>query len=151
MRSSIVALAALASLAVAPAAIAHPSASETIAMSVAVPTFPTYSATFTATGPITDSGPATVQALFSAVPSPTVSVLQSDWLLSGGAGSIDLSCHQIAKVFADPAAVPSTGSCTVIDATGGYMTLGGSGAVTGLADIASSPATLLDTVELGTL
>ena len=51
-----------------------------------------------------------MQALLSAVPSPTVSVLQSDWLLNGSAGIIELKCHPIAKVFADPAAVPSTGS-----------------------------------------
>jgi hypothetical protein len=56
-----------------------------MAISVAAPTLPTstpykatYSAMFTATGPIPDSGPAAVQALLSAVPSPTVSPLQRD-------------------------------------------------------------------------
>jgi len=44
------------------------------------------------------------------VPSPTVSPLQSDWLMNGSAGIIELKCHPIAKVFADPAAVPSTAS-----------------------------------------
>lgn len=159
MKSTIAALAALGLLAVAPGAVAHPSPSETISMSVTAPTFPTsapykatYQGTFTATGSVVnDSGPVTVHALFSAIPSPTTSVLQSDWVLSGHAGGLKLSCHQSAKAFTDPAAVQSSGSCTVIYATGAYTALGGSGAVAGLADTLSSPETFVETVGLGTV
>jgi hypothetical protein len=83
-----------------------------------------------------------------AVPSPSVGVLHTKRTLIGQLGTITLRCNQLASDFSNPAAVPNSGHCTVIDATGAYAGIHGEGTITGVGDLAASPATLTDTLVL---
>lgn len=154
MRGIVGSTVALLSLALAGSALAHPPSTVTITSTIDVTGFPppntqTYSGSYnTSAG---DSGTTTVQALYAAVPSPTVSVFQSVQTLNSNDGSstLVLRCHQLATAedFSTFPSVPSSGSCAVISGTGAYAGLSGSGALTGLAHF--DAATLTQTVSLG--
>jgi hypothetical protein len=133
---------------------AHASA-QTITTTVSVPGFPTsapwtepLSGTFQAAGPINDSGTVTGQAIFGAAPSPNRSAFQSTQTLTGALGTLTLRCTQLAKNFSDPTHIPSTGTCAVLNGTGAYAGLHGSGKLTGTADATATPPVLTDTVTL---
>lgn len=144
----------LASLALATSAGAQPPAGpETITTSLSFPSFPTappfvgtYGGTFIAAGAAGDSGTVSAQALFSAQPAPSTGVLHTDRTLTGDSGTLKLRCTQIAKSFSDPTAVPDSGTCAILAATGGYETFSGSGKLTGTANLLAG--TLTDTLTL---
>jgi hypothetical protein len=136
--------------------------SESITTTTLYPSFPsgppnmeTYSGTYTATGTFADAGSVTVQALFGAVPSPTVSVLQTrrTYASSDGHGTLVLRCSLLATAtdFASYPDVPGTGSCAVTAATGDFAGLSRSGPLSGTAYFNSSGTggTLIDTAVLG--
>lgn len=135
------------------------SSSETITTKLSLPSFPaappffeTYSGTFTAatSGTVFDSGNVTLDALFGAVPAPSTGVLQTTRTLTSSSdnGTLQLRCTQIAKSFSDPSAVPDTGTCAVLSATGIYAGLRGSGKLTGVVDFTAVPPTLTDVLAL---
>jgi hypothetical protein len=154
MKRKLFGAAMLASLALAtPAGAQPPAGPETITTSLSFPSFPTappyvgtYSGTFTAAGAVADAGTVNVQARFAAVPSPSTGVLQTDRTLRGNAGTLQLRCTQIAKSFADENAVPGSGTCAILAATGAYDTLKGSGKLVSVADLIAG--TLNDTLTI---
>jgi hypothetical protein len=154
MKRTLFGAAMLASLALATSAGAQPPAgSETITSSISFPSFPTappfvgtYSGTFTSAGSIADSGTLTTEARFAAVPAPSTGVVQTDRTLRGGAGTLQLRCTQIAKSFSDLSAVPDSGTCAILAATGAYETLRGAGKLTGVANLTAG--TLADTLTV---
>lgn len=149
------------SLAIAASASAS-AGSESITTTTPVTSFPTgppnmqtYSATYTATGTFSDSGSVSIQALLGAVPSPTVSVLETrrTYASDQGHGTLVLRCSQLAtaadfQLYPD---VPDTGSCAVIAATGDFAQLFRSGKISGTAyfNAAGTGGTLIDTAVLG--
>jgi len=144
----------LASLALAtPAGAQPPAGRETITTSLSFPSFPiappfvgTYDGTFTAAGVVADAGTVSTHALFAAVPAPSTGALETDRTLRGGAGTLQLRCTQIAKSFSDLSAVPDSGTCAILAATGAYETLRGAGKLTGVADVVAG--TLTDTLSV---
>jgi hypothetical protein len=144
----------LASLALAtPAGAQPPAGPETITTPLTFPSFATapqfvrtYNGTFTTAGPIADSGTVSTQALFTALPAPSTGVLKTDRTLSGGAGTLQLRCIQIAKSFSDLSHVPGSGACAILAATGADETLAGAGKLTGVADLTAG--TLTDTLTV---
>jgi hypothetical protein len=139
----------------APAAAAAPPTSETISFAWQIDSFPSHApyegtatGSFSASGSFTDSGTMAVSYHLGAVPSPSVGVLHTKRTLIGQLGTITLRCNQLASDFSNPAAVPNSGHCTVIDATGAYAGIHGEGTITGVGDLAASPATLTDTLVL---
>lgn len=154
MRKIILALAVVTLLAFVASANAAPLRSETITSSLSFPSYPagppnfgTYGGTFTAAGPVADAGTVTAQALFGSVPAPSTGVLETERTLAGSDGTLYLRCTEIAKSFADPSAVPGTGTCAVLGGTGAYSGVTGSGKVTSLADLLTGAFT--DTLVLG--
>ena len=154
MKRTLFGAAMLASLALAtPAGAQPPAGPETITTSLAFPSFPTaapfvgtYSGTFIAAGAVADAGTVNTQARFGAVPSPSTGVLQTDRTLRGDAGTLQLRCTQIAKSISDENAVPDSGTCAILAATGAYETLRGSGKLTSVADLIAG--TLTDTLTI---
>jgi hypothetical protein len=162
MRTKAGALATVAmlSLALAAPALAHPASTQTITSVIPITSFPsappfveTYAGTFTSSSG--DSGTEAVQALFGAVRSPRVGVLQTLRTLtsSDGHSTLVLRCHQLATTqdFSTYPYVPDTGSCVVLSETGAYASLSGSGALNGsvLFDPSGTSGTLTDTLSLG--
>lgn len=129
------------------------SGSETITMTMEAPPLPPsppyrapFSGVYTATGPIVDAGSINGVATFTAAPSPIVAVLHFTATLTGSQGTLELRCDGIAK-----SSDTSTSTCTVLDATGAYTVLQGSGKVTGVAFIDSNGVlALTDTLTLPT-
>lgn len=139
----------------AQAGAAAASTKETITSSWQVESIPatapyvaTGTGTFSASGVFTDVGVMSLALHFSAVPSPAVGVLHSDRTLTGEFGTITLRCNQIASDFSNPAVVPNTGNCTVIDGTGSYSALHGHGTLTGVGNLAGLPFVLSDVLQL---
>ena len=138
------------------AATARPSGSETITTTLFFPSFPssapfvgTYSGTFSASGAVTDTGTVTAQALFGAFPSPVAAVLQTVRTLSGSDGTLTLRCNQ--RTFPpnqSTTVVANAGSCVVLNATGAYAGLRGSGSLTGTTDLGATPPTVQDVLVL---
>jgi hypothetical protein len=157
MMKAVLATIAVALLAAFPAsAIAHPGAPVTITTSLSFPSYPsappyvgTYYGTFSASDAsgTFDTGNVTAQTLFAAVPSPSVGVLHTDRTLKSADGTLELRCNEIAKSLSDPTAVPGSGTCAVLSATGAYADLAGSGKVTSLADL--NAGTFTDSLDLG--
>lgn len=138
----------LLSLAFAASAEAQPPAGEIISMNLSFPTYPSappyvgsYSGDFTASGTVVDAGSISAQALLAAVPSPSAGVLHTERTLTSPDGTLSLRCNEIAKSFTDLTAVPGTGTCVVLRATGAYATLRGSGKVTSIADLTTGAFT----------
>jgi hypothetical protein len=139
-------------------ALAHPPSTETITSVIQVSEFPpappfvgTYAGTFTtSTG---DSGTESVQALFTAVPSPTVGGSQTRRTLTSNDGhsTLVLRCNTLAKDFSTYPLVPGSGSCAVLSGTGAFASLSGSGALSGdlLINPSGTGGTVTDTVALG--
>lgn len=146
--------ATLMSLALATSAAAQPPAGpETITTSLSFPSFPTappfvgtYGGSFSAAGAIADAGTVVAQTRFAAVPADSTGVLQTNRTLSGRAGTLKLRCTQIAKSFSDLSAVPDSGSCAILAATGAYETLAGNGKLSGVTDLMAG--TLIDTLTI---
>jgi hypothetical protein len=140
----------------ADAANARPSSSETITTTLLFPSFPssapfvgTYSGTFSASGAVADTRTVAGQALFGAVPSPVIGVLQTVRTLSGANGTLTLRCDQ--RTFPpnqSTTMVSNTGSCAMLDATGAYAGLRGSGSLTGTTDFGATPGTVQDVLVL---
>lgn len=137
------------------AANAQPSGSETITTTLALPSFPstapyvqTYSGTFTAAGAVADSGTVTDQAHFAAVPSPVTAVLEQVRTLAGSKGTLTLRCTQSVPPGQPGPVLTNIGNCVVLDATGAYAGLRGSGHLTGTTDFSATPVTVRDTVVL---
>jgi hypothetical protein len=130
-------------------------AGETITTTLAFPAFPTrppnvgqYFGTFSASGPVSDSGTVSADALFGAVPSPSAATLHTTRTLTGAQGTLVLRCQQIVKDFSDLSAAPDRGTCTILSATGAYAGAHGSGKVTGVTDFLASPVTVTDVLTL---
>ena len=137
----LVAVAGVLTLAPGAARAARASGSETITSTILFPvdqipsTAPvvgTFSGTFSASGTVSDAGTVTDQALFGAVPSPAVGVLQQTRTYSGSKGTLTLRCTERIHLPRQTAnARTIAGSCVVLDATGAYAGLRGSGKLTG--------------------
>jgi hypothetical protein len=138
--------------AVTASARASDSATITITYAIPFPAGPPNSVsgegTFSTQGSLQDAGTVDFSARFAAVPSPSVGVLQSTLTLRGAAGTIELRCNQLARDFTDPTAVPDTGTCTIIDASGAYTSLQGTGKVTGSASLGETGAVVSESVQL---
>jgi hypothetical protein len=159
-KAGALAMVAMLSLALAAPALAHPASTQTITSVIPITSFPsappfvaTYSGTFaSSTG---GSGTEAVHALFGAVRSPRVGVVQTRRTLtsSDGRSTLVLRCHQLAtpQDFSTYPYVPDTGSCAVLSGTGAYASLSGSGALNGAVhfDPSGTSGTLTDTVSLG--
>jgi hypothetical protein len=145
--AGLAALAAGLAVAVTDAQAASP---EIITTTISITSFPssppfmaTYGGKFSASGAVSDSGTLSSATLFSAVPAPTVGVLQTTQTLTGSEGTIVLRCNQILK-----SGVVSSGSCSIHDATGAYAGLSGAAKLTGVTDFNASPVTVTDTIVL---
>jgi hypothetical protein len=147
---------------VLPATASASTGPESITTTIPITSFPsspphkqTYPSTYTAAGTYDDSGSVTVEALFAAVPSPSVGVLQTrrTYTSDDGHGTLVLRCTQIttpADTVSYPA-VTNTGSCALTAAIGDFAGLFPSGAISGTTYFNStgSAATLIDTTVLG--
>lgn len=135
---------------------------ESIFTTTVLPSFPsgppntgTYSGTYTATGTFDDAGSVSVDAIFAAVPSPSVSVLQTSrtYQSADGHGTLALRCalHANAADFLLYPDVPGTGSCAVTGATGDFAALARSGTISSIAHFypSGTGGTLVDTASLG--
>lgn len=145
--------------ALAASASAQPAVPVTIATNLSFPSYPahppnvgTYGGTFIASDAsgTFDSGTVTAQTLFAAVPSPSTGVLHTDRTLTSTDGTLELRCTEIAKSFSDPSAVPGSGTCAVLSATGVYAELAGSGKIQSLANLTTVPEAFTETLVLGT-
>jgi hypothetical protein len=109
------------------------------------PTPPLYrgfgSGTFTATGPVNDTGAINILGHDVAIPSPIVGILHVDETLAGKAGTLELRCTEPATDFSDLTAVPSTGPCAITGGTGAYAQLQGHGTVNSVANLITRTAT----------
>jgi hypothetical protein len=136
--------------------------SESITTMTVFPSFPsgppnmgTYSGTYAAAGTFDDSGSVRVEALFAAVPSPSVSVLQTrrTYTSLDGHGTLVLRCsqHATAADFQLYPDVPGAGPCAVTAAAGDFAGLSRSGPLSGTAyfNPSGTGGTLVDTVVLG--
>jgi hypothetical protein len=125
-------------------------ASITVGYTIPLPSGPpnvvSGSGTFSSTGAITDAGDVDVTARYTAVPSPSVGVLQSLLVLRGASGTIELRCEQQANDFTDPAAVPDTGTCAIVSGSGVYAGAHGSGKVIGSADVTAAQPAVTETI-----
>ena len=76
-------------------------------------------------------------------------MIQTVRTLSGSNGTLTLRCNQ--RTFPpnqSTTVVSNTGSCVVLDATGAYSGLAGSGSLTGTTDFGATPVTIQDTLVL---
>ncbi len=111
--------------------------------------------TWSAAGPINDSGtipPFTFHLGGAGSPTSSDESVHGVRTLADGSGNtITLNCNEAAHKFANtnPAAIPLTGSCTVIAGSGAYSGLLAHGALTGTTDL-SGPTTafLSEAVDL---
>lgn len=155
MRRIIGSTAATLLLALVGAGAAGAAQSDTITTNWSIPSFPSstpavgnYSGSYTDT--FGRSGTVTVQALLTAIASPSVGDLQTLRTYSDGSGdTLVLRCHQIAKDFSNPNDVPNSGSCAVLSGSGAYAGLAGSGPISGDAAFTATGADLADVVALG--
>lgn len=154
MKRIVVALAIAMPLVFAVSAQARSGASESIHTVIPAASFPTtppyvqaYTGSFTASGAFNDSGTMSVEALFAAVPSPSISVLETVRTLTDPRDyTLTLRCSTFANDFSNPSDVPDRGTCAVLGGTGPYAALSGSGKLTGFADLTASPEILDETV-----
>jgi hypothetical protein len=149
MKTMSFATAALASLAIA----APAGAAETITTNLTLSSFPasppfvqTYAGTFTAAGTVGDSGTVTVRALFGALPAPSTGVFETERALTGAAGTLELRCSEIAKDFSNESAVPGSGTCAVLGASGAYTVLAGAGRANSVVNL--NTGSFSDTLQL---
>lgn len=143
---------------VAPAG-ARPSGSETITTTLVFPytqlpnTAPyvgTFGGTFSASSPFSDTGTVSAQTLLGAVPSRGMATQQTVRTLSGSNGTLTLRCNERFSPPNQPtASVALAGSCVVLNATGAYAGLHGSGSLTGTTEFGASAITIQDTLTLG--
>jgi hypothetical protein len=110
----------------------------------------TFSGTFSASGTVSDSGTVTAQTLLGAVPSPVAATQQTVRTLTGGDGTLTLRCNERFSPPGQPTTAPVSlaGSCVVLDATGAYAGLRGSGSLTGTAEFGATAITIQDTLTL---
>ena len=160
-------LAILGALAFVAPANADAASSETITTTLTfpydqLPTTPplvgTFSGTFSASGTVSDTGTVTAQALLGAVPSQGMATQQTVRTLSGANGTLTLRCNERfsppGQDTTNPNGVHLAGSCVVLDATGAYAGLRGSGSLTGTTTFITDPAgnltaiTIQDTLTL---
>lgn len=150
------------SLAQVATAAAKPAASESITSVIPMTAFPsgppnkaTYTGSYTSMGAFGDAGTVSVQALFASGPSPRVAVLQTLRTLTSdeGNGTLMLRCteHATAADLSLYPNVPGSGRCAILNATGAYAALHGSGTIAGTLawDPSGTSATLTDAVALG--
>jgi hypothetical protein len=71
--------------------------------------------------------------------------LETSRTLTGTSGTLHLGCSEIAKPVS---AASVSGSCVVLEATGVYAGLAGSGKLTGVVDLSALPPILTDTLAL---
>ena len=91
--------------------------------------------TFSATGAISDSGSfANVGRVVSAIPAPTFVINHLAQRFEGALGSFTLRAQIKETVTADPLVLTGDGTWVVVDGTGAYATMHGTGTVTGTAD-----------------
>lgn len=107
---------------------------------------------FSAAGPFVDAGALAVASHLGGVRSPSLLNPHSDRTLTDANGNtITLRCNEIAFSFTNQAAVPLTGNCTVIGATGAFSGLHGQGALTGTGDtLGPTNAVLSEVLTLST-
>ena len=156
MKRIIAALAVAMPLVFAVSAQAGSVASESISTAVPAPSFPSappyvqsYTGSFTASGAFSDSGTVSLQALFSAVPAPSTSVLETVRTFTDTQGyTLTLRCSTFANDFSNPSDTPNRGTCAVHGGTGPYASLRGSGKLTGFANFTLSPPVLFETVVI---
>jgi hypothetical protein len=141
------------------AANARPSGSETITTMLVFPydQLPsnsgpagTFSGTFSASGTVSDSGTVTAHTVLGGVLSPVAATQQTVRTYSGGNGTLTLRCNER---FSPPGQdttqpVSLAGSCVVLDATGAYAGLRGSGSLTGETTFGATAITVQDTLVL---
>jgi hypothetical protein len=91
----------------------------------------TFSGTFSASGTVSDSGTVTAQVLVGAVRSPVAATQQTVRTYSGSNGTLTLRCNERfsppGQDITNPNGISLAGSCVVLDATGAYAGLRGSG------------------------
>src|SRR5436305_13940133 len=93
----------------------------------------TFRGSFSASGTVSDTGTVTAQALLGAVPSQGMATQQAVRTLSDANGTLTLRCNERFSppnqllTQPPPPSVSLAGSCVVLDATGAYAGLRGSG------------------------
>jgi hypothetical protein len=90
--------------------------------------------TFVASGPISDDGTAAFAGNDAAVPSPITALYHGIFTLTGQAGTLTLTCHNVFTDFSDPAAVLGTGSCAITGGTGTYAGVSGQGTLSSVSN-----------------
>lgn len=90
----------------------------------------TGSGTFSAVGPVTDSGTLTLVGKDVALSSPVLAASWTDRTLTSSLGTLELRCFERTTTFSNPDDIPFTGSCSIVDATGSYASLHGHGSFT---------------------
>ena len=131
---SILAASVSAAAIIAPAASAAGPSTQTIAMnwirSGTGPTPPfigTGTGTYSAAGPVADFGTLTLVGQDVAVSSPVRGAARTDRILASSNGTLHLRCFEQTTDFSNLAAIPFTGSCSIVSATGAYTGLHGHG------------------------
>jgi hypothetical protein len=133
--TSVLAALALATIA-APHAARAALSTETITMNwtrSGTPPTPPYTGTGDGTfsavgGPVTTSGSLAIHGQDVAVASPVLAAARTDrFLTSSPQDTLELRCFEQATDFSNPAAIPFTGSCTIVAGTGIYSSLHGHG------------------------
>jgi hypothetical protein len=112
-----------------------------------------FSGTFSASGTVSDTGTLTAQTVLGAVASPVAATNHTvrTYSSSGGNGTLTLRCNDRFSPPGQPTTAPVSlaGSCVVLDATGAYAGLKGSGSLTGITEFGATAITIQDTVTLG--
>ena len=91
--------------------------------------------TFSATGAISDSGSfANGGRIVSAIPAPTFVINHLVQRFEGALGSFTLRAQIKETVTANPLVLTGDGTWVVVDGTGAYATMHGTGTITGTAD-----------------
>ena len=100
---------------------------------------------FTATETITDTGTLAIAAQDAANGSPNRLVQQIVFTLnSESGGTLSLRCVQTFTDFSDPTAVPGSGNCSIIGATGVWAGIHGQGTI-------STVGNFIALIEIGTI
>ena len=112
----------------------------------------TFSGRFSAAGTVSDNGTLSAQTLLGAVRSPVAATQQTVRTLSGANGTLTLRCNERfsppGQDTTNPNGVHLAGSCVVLDATGAYAGLRGSGSLTGTTTFGDTAITIQDTLVL---
>ena len=112
----------------------------------------TFSGTFSASGTVSDSGTVSAQTLLGGVLSPVAATQQTVRTLTGSNGTLTLRCNERfsppGQDTTNPNGVDLAGSCVVLDATGAYAGLRGSGSLTGTTVFGDTAITIQDTLTL---